>query len=208
MQTQATATDVYDRLSSSFSRSGLSAQSNVSNNSAGDDDEPPSTANILGPETNARNIEAFSQHLSTQTKEAKKTWTEEEKDEMIGLSLQETETITLIHIPSLRVSDNSEEAAQVVQRNQAYQDLLQSHKSGGDSYIPRHSQTVNFATKNKDVHAVPDPTRDAGCVASSWAIDGAFLKVLVSACLRVVFGSGYSFPHLVCIVDCDRCNER
>jgi hypothetical protein len=41
---------------------------------------------------------------------------------------------------------------------------------GSDAPLERHTQTVNWPLKNKEVTAAAPPTKDAACSAQAWEI--------------------------------------
>ena len=74
-------------------------------------------------------------------KKVKKGLTPEELDEIIDIGLKETETITLMVIPSVMVNDDL--AEETKEHNERY-DTLRKNKIGSDSYMIRGSQTLNL----------------------------------------------------------------
>lgn len=158
------------------------SSASVTGSDLDDVDIPSALPQTAAADTVMKATESFTQASATTSEDTQiKPLTEEEKDALVSLQLQETETLTLLFLPSLRVQADTEEATAVSQRNEAYAELVQSHSSAADSFVRHHTQTVTFSLKNKDVQAVPAPTRDAGCVATSWDIDGARLGLQVVA---------------------------
>lgn len=91
----------------------------------------------------------------------------------VVLTLSETDTITLVHIPGVRVQKESQEEKVVQERNAVYAALVAAHGKDADVYRPHHTQTQNFELKNKEVMAAPPATRESGCMATTWDIYGA-----------------------------------
>jgi WD40 repeat protein len=96
--------------------------------------------------------------------------TEDFLDSMVELTLTETPTQTLFHLPSVCVELSSQEHRVVLERNAAYTKFCESIEGSSDTFASRHAQTFNFALKNKEVMAAPPATRDVGCTANSWDI--------------------------------------
>lgn len=89
--------------------------------------------------------------------------------------LSETETFSLLHIPGVRVQQETKEAEEATARNATYQEVCSTFlKGSADMFGHRHTQTLNWAQKNKEVTAAPPATRDAGCVATTWDIYDSF----------------------------------
>lgn len=106
-------------------------------------------------------------------KKVKKGLSEEEKMANVDIILEETNTITMLYIPSISVMTESEENEVVNRQVKAYQDLLKN-KVGSDSYNTRGSQTFNLTQKVKEV--APDKIfmmKDVQVQATNWDIDDA-----------------------------------
>jgi len=91
-----------------------------------------------------------------------KEWTEKELREKVTIKIEETETMTLLHIPSLRVWEEDETAAfQADKMNKHYAHVLEKHKEK-DKYSSRAAQTFNNSTREKEVQVAPPLTRSVG----------------------------------------------
>ena len=110
----------------------------------------------------------------------------------VVLTLSETDTITLVHIPGVRVQKESQEEKEVQERNAVYAALVAAHGKDADVYRPHHTQTQNFELKNKEVMAAPPATRESGSMATTWDIYGTccvhMWSVLRAACWLLCFG--------------------
>ena len=87
----------------------------------------------------------------------------------VDIVLSETETTTVLALPSLLVPSGPAEDA-VVAESEAYAALGQSISKGGDAYATRHAQTSAPAKKNKGALARPPRTAEAGCQVTAWAM--------------------------------------
>ena len=68
-------------------------------------------------------------------------------DKIQSISIEETETITLFNMPSVKETD---EESPLIKRTQDYRDLLQN-KIGSDSFNNRAAQTFNLTLKPKEI---------------------------------------------------------
>jgi hypothetical protein len=88
------------------------------------------------------------QEAKKKKKDEKKGLSEEEKNKLVDIELEETETLTLFHMPSMIITDPNDEEALLPTEN--YKKLLQ-YKVGADSYNIRGVQTLNLTQKPKDI---------------------------------------------------------
>ena len=99
---------------------------------------------------------------------------EEQLAAPVVLTLSETDTITLVHIPGVRVQKESMEEKAVLERNAVYNEFKASHGKDADVYTVHHTQTRNFELKNKEVMAAPPATRESGSMATTWDIHDSY----------------------------------
>ena len=95
--------------------------------------------------------------------------TEEQKEKLCEILLEETATTTLLQIRGLCVMKDSETDTKVTLQNEVYDKLVQS-KLTSDNFSERAAQTFNFAPKSKEAMAAPPATRDSGVQSSAWDI--------------------------------------
>ena len=88
--------------------------------------------------------------MERESKKQKKGLTEKELDQLVDIELSETNTFTMMFIPGILVSHDSEEHNVVTLENKKYEEL-KANKLGSDSYTDRGSQTMNLAQKNREV---------------------------------------------------------
>lgn len=106
----------------------------------------------------------------------KKTFVPDEKwmKKRIAIKITETETMTVLHIPSQQVWDEDEDAIDVVTaRNEAYEACLERHKEK-DKFINRSAQTFNLTHRQKNIQARPPETKETGAQVTTWDIYDAF----------------------------------
>jgi hypothetical protein len=96
--------------------------------------------------------------------------TEDEDRIAETIRLQETYTQTIISLPSMTVAMDARERVSVENRNTAYQVMVEARLSSADRYGNRHTQTINFCQKNKEVQAPRPPARECGSQASTFDI--------------------------------------
>lgn len=162
--------DVSDRLSSGFSRSGLSTRSGASGDSEHDD-----AYDLASPLIEEGADEEAELEAKADTGMEALDLSPDELEEPVTLTLTETDTITLLHIPGVKVQQDTPEHDTVSKQNEAYDEVCNTYrKGGGDIAGHRHTQTLNWAQKNKEVMAAPPPTRDAGVMATTWDIHDSF----------------------------------
>lgn len=98
--------------------------------------------------------EAKTKAKEKEDKKQKKGLREEELNAMIDIDLCETETLTLIYIPSTVVPHDTEDNgpyAQVNAKNEEYKQLLNNKEYRGDNYTTRGAQTYNLGQKPREV---------------------------------------------------------
>lgn len=99
-----------------------------------------------------------------------KVWSEKEIREKITIKIEETDTLTLLHIPSLRVWGEDElSKAETEGENALYHQVKEKHKER-DKFSARSAQTFNPTTRDKDCQAAPPQTREMGVDATTWDI--------------------------------------
>jgi len=158
--------NVMDRLSSGFSRSGLSARSQESGMSDEDDGYDLASPLIDDGGDDGDELEVKNDDMVLELDE-------QQLEAPVVLSLNETDTMTLLHIPGVRVQKETQEEKKVLERNAKYAEFAAAHGKDADVYVPHHTQTFNFELKNKEVMAAPPATRESGSMATTWDIYGS-----------------------------------
>ncbi|NWH70628.1 WDR78 protein, partial [Piaya cayana] len=76
--------------------------------------------------------------------------TQDDLDRRVDIYLTETETIWMLDMPSVVVSVESEDAGRVQEQNRIYIEICKN-RPGNDRFVENTVQTINRATKNKEV---------------------------------------------------------
>ncbi|GAA6215260.1 WD repeat-containing protein 78-like isoform X2 [Lates japonicus] len=99
--------------------------------------------------------------------------TEEMLDEVVDIWLIETDTISLLDIPSTIVSEDADDAETIKERNIRYAELCKN-RMGNDKFIVRSMQSFGGAPKNKQIQSDEIVTVDKGTTATAWDIYDSF----------------------------------
>lgn len=92
--------------------------------------------------------------------------TEEMLDELVQICLSETETISLLDIPSSVLPEDAEEW---IKRNRCYVELCKG-KPGNEKFVEREMQTMNNAPKTTWIQTDTVVIADTGSLATDWGI--------------------------------------
>ncbi|XP_017335109.1 dynein axonemal intermediate chain 4 isoform X1 [Ictalurus punctatus] len=90
-------------------------------------------------------------------------------DNPVDIYLTETEIMCFLDIPAVSVSVDAKEAEAVTKRNKAYAEICKS-RQGNDKYVEREMQTINAASKSKEVQSDRIIMVEKGSMATSWDI--------------------------------------
>ncbi len=105
---------------------------------------------------------------------AQKEWSQDELQEKITIRIEETDTMMLLHIPSVKVWGEDEElTARVQKRNDEYDAMVDRHRER-DKYTSRSAQTFNQTTRHKKIKAWPAKLQNQIVQASTWEIFDAY----------------------------------
>ncbi|NWU73046.1 WDR78 protein, partial [Pterocles burchelli] len=105
--------------------------------------------------------------VQVRQEEIKEELTEEDLDRRVDIYLTETETLWIWDMPSVVVSAESEDAARVVERNKIYADMCKN-RPGNDRYVEKTMQTINGATKNKEMQCDKIIMEEKGMTVTNW----------------------------------------
>ena len=94
-------------------------------------------------------------------------------DDMVTISLQETETFFLLNIQGSSVSVEAPDASEVKDRTEAYRKLLKE-KNGSEMFNDQNTQTVNPITKAKQVQLSMQDMQSVSVQSSNWNIHDSF----------------------------------
>ncbi|KAM9349995.1 dynein axonemal intermediate chain 4 [Symphorus nematophorus] len=93
--------------------------------------------------------------------------TEDMLKQVIDVYISETDTITLLDIPSTSVSVDADDADAIIETNKQYAEVCRN-RLGNDKYVDRSMQTLNGASKNKQFQTDCTVTVDTGTNVTTW----------------------------------------
>ncbi|XP_040911473.1 dynein intermediate chain 4, axonemal-like [Toxotes jaculatrix] len=93
--------------------------------------------------------------------------TEDMLKEVINVYISETDSISLLDIPSTLVSVDADDAEAIIERNNKYAEVCRS-RMGNDKYVDRSMQTLNGAAKNKHVQSDSMGMVDTATTVTTW----------------------------------------
>ncbi|XP_052239028.1 dynein axonemal intermediate chain 4-like isoform X2 [Dreissena polymorpha] len=105
--------------------------------------------------------------------DVKEDLNEGDLEKIVDLQLTETETIWLLDMPGICVSLETDEAATVQKKNEAYKELVKN-KQGNDSYAERGMNTFNEPQKCKLVQTSKIGYTEMGVNANTWDMFDTF----------------------------------
>ncbi|XP_028327682.1 dynein axonemal intermediate chain 4 [Gouania willdenowi] len=97
----------------------------------------------------------------------KEAVTEDQLSEIINVCITETESFSLLDLPSTIMSVDADDAEVIRQRNQRYMESSKN-RAGDDRFINRWMQTLNGAVKNKQVQSTSVCTADTAVSVTPW----------------------------------------
>uniref|UniRef100_A0A3Q1AS69 Dynein axonemal intermediate chain 4 n=1 Tax=Amphiprion ocellaris TaxID=80972 RepID=A0A3Q1AS69_AMPOC len=131
--------------------------------------------------------------------------TEEMLKEIIDVFLTETDTISLLDIPSAFVSVDADEADAVIERNNQYAEVCRN-RMGNDKYVNRSVQTLNGAAKHKHVQSDSLVMVDAAVTVTTWDMFDTLCNLEQEQTIRSPQPEKTDFPEAV--LDSSRAAER
>ncbi|XP_064310936.1 dynein axonemal intermediate chain 4 isoform X2 [Phalacrocorax carbo] len=111
--------------------------------------------------------------VQVRQEEVNEELTKADLDRRVDIYLTETDTIWILDMPSVVVSVESEDAGRVLARNRIYVDICKN-RPGNDRFVEKMMQTINGATKNKDVQCDKIIMEDKGMMVTSWDLYDSF----------------------------------
>ncbi|XP_070701689.1 dynein axonemal intermediate chain 4-like [Pempheris klunzingeri] len=94
-------------------------------------------------------------------------WTEDTLKEVVDVYISETDSISLLDIPSTFVSVHANDAEAIIERNSQYAEVCRN-RMGTDKYVDRSVQTLNGAAKNKQVQSDAVVMVDTATTVTPW----------------------------------------
>ncbi|NXX21193.1 WDR78 protein, partial [Podargus strigoides] len=111
--------------------------------------------------------------MQVRQEETKEELTNEDLDRRVDIYLTTTETLWILDMPSVVVSVESEDAEKVLERNRIYVDICKN-RPDDDCFVEKMMQTLNRATKNKEMQCEKIIMEDKGMTATSWDLYDSF----------------------------------
>ncbi|XP_073346892.1 dynein axonemal intermediate chain 4 [Pagrus major] len=105
----------------------------------------------------------------------KEHMTEDMLKELIDVYISDTDSISLLDIPSSLVSVDADDAEAIIERNKQYAEVCR-HRMGNDKYVDRSMQTVNGAAKHKQVQSDNVAMVDSGTNVTTWDMYNTLLS--------------------------------
>ncbi|XP_070775448.1 dynein axonemal intermediate chain 4 [Enoplosus armatus] len=87
--------------------------------------------------------------------------------EVVDVYVSETDSISLLDIPSTLVSVDADDADAITERNKVYAEVCRN-RMGNEKYVDRSMQTLNGAAKNKQVQSDSMVMVDAATTVTAW----------------------------------------
>uniref|UniRef100_A0A8C8AZ87 Dynein axonemal intermediate chain 4 n=1 Tax=Otus sunia TaxID=257818 RepID=A0A8C8AZ87_9STRI len=130
---------------------------------------------IVEPELKRSRLLTSSNFSDVEVKreEIKEELTKEDLERREDIYLTETETIWILAMPPAVVSVESEDAGRVQYRNRIYVDICKN-RPGNDRFVEKMMQTINGATKNKEVQCDKIIMEDKEMMVTSWDLYDSF----------------------------------
>lgn len=94
---------------------------------------------------------------------------EDPLERKVYLTLSETDTFTLLHMPSRCVQAETEESVRVERANQRYEKLVEG-AAGSDTLSANEAQTLNLTMKSREVQVTAQQEGHVGCQVTLWDI--------------------------------------
>uniref|UniRef100_A0A8C3ADS3 Dynein axonemal intermediate chain 4 n=1 Tax=Cyclopterus lumpus TaxID=8103 RepID=A0A8C3ADS3_CYCLU len=155
-QTTATGSFTMPFSRSIFGSSRISSQSTIESvNEEIEDTFPKRDLPINFPEVQ-RKRDIVKEHV-----------TEDMLKEVTDISISETDSISLLDIPSTFVSVDADDAEATMERNNQYAELCRN-RMGNDKYVDQSVQTLNGAAKNKQVQSDSIMMVDSATTVTTW----------------------------------------
>lgn len=97
----------------------------------------------------------------------KEQMTEDMLKELVDVYISDTDSISLLDIPSTLVSVDADDAEAIIERTKQYAEVCRN-RMGNEKYVDRSMQTVNGAAKHKQVQSDNMAMVDTGMNITTW----------------------------------------
>uniref|UniRef100_A0A8C4GD73 Dynein axonemal intermediate chain 4 n=1 Tax=Dicentrarchus labrax TaxID=13489 RepID=A0A8C4GD73_DICLA len=101
--------------------------------------------------------------------------TEDMLKEVIEVYISETDSISLLDIPSTFVSVDAHDAEAIIERNNQYAEVCRN-RMGNDKYVDRSMQTLNGEAKNKQVQSDSIVMVDTAATVTAWDMYDTYIS--------------------------------
>lgn len=108
---------------------------------------------------------------------ASKAEIKHEEEERRIIQLSETETTTILSIPSLVMEKETKEANIVMERNKKYEELVNKYKTSADSIVSHQTQTLNNPQKPSEDQTDRIEPRAVQCQVTAYDIADAMKSI-------------------------------
>ncbi|KAH6573738.1 hypothetical protein BASA60_005920 [Batrachochytrium salamandrivorans] len=172
LTTSSWSSSIMGKSASSFSNTSHMVSGSESINYERDDDSSSvvSTDSAEDGQPNNEMKNKFNTHVFPGISMHSPIQAEIDSKKQIHVMLTETDTIVLLNIPSICVSNESvEEITLVKASNAKYKELLES-RANNDNFVCRGMQTLNDALKSKDIQATAQKQANAEVMVNQWTI--------------------------------------
>lgn len=163
----ATPTDLMSQMSASFMTASVYGggpfSRSVFSHSYDTSESVPDEGGEVGADTSTWT------EIRQRRPDVKEVLHEGDLDKIVDITLEETETIWMLDIPTVCVALDSEEADNIRIRNDLYKELCKS-RAGNDLYAERGMNTFNQALKFKAIQTTKITFADQGVSCSNWEL--------------------------------------
>ena len=127
------------------------------------------TESIMGDDIADHTPDVSSQWADIRHKreEVKEILADDDLEKIVDLTLTETETIWLLDMPTVCVSNEADDASAIKEKNEKYEQLMKN-KVGNDQYMDRGMNTFNEPPKFKVIQTTKITYSEVGVNATTW----------------------------------------
>ncbi|KND02527.1 uncharacterized protein SPPG_02986 [Spizellomyces punctatus DAOM BR117] len=148
------------------------SSSRMSGAESGDEDEASSVGSAESAEDREELLKE--DRVSVAAAATSRTLGEAELNKLVHINLTETETIPLLDITAVTVSNESgDEATAVRAANAKYKEVLES-RAANENFVDRGMQTFNDPLKTKEIQAPGPKGVNVECMVTQWSIYDAY----------------------------------
>ncbi|XP_033838661.1 dynein axonemal intermediate chain 4 [Periophthalmus magnuspinnatus] len=105
--------------------------------------------------------------VQTKKPPVKEETTGQSLDDLLNVDLTETDTVSLLDLPSIYVSTEAEDAQSITEKNKTYTEICKN-RPGNEKYTERSAQTLHPQNKHKLTQSDSVTTTETGTFVSTW----------------------------------------